>query len=132
MSKKKVYCAKLSIPIYSQEITFYISKSIINCAKALKKDHPDYNIEGIETCKGCVIKILDQGCTHFNILLEVVDGEDIIPLLAHECVHAAWRILDCVGVKLKANNHESLAYLVEYILEAGCTILKEYTRELKN
>lgn len=35
--------------------------------------------------------------------------------LAHETLHAAWRILDMVGVKVAADNHEALAYLVGWV-----------------
>lgn len=40
--------------------------------------------------------------------------------LAHECVHACWRLLDRHGVSVYEDNHEVMAYLmgnmVEYFL----------------
>lgn len=35
--------------------------------------------------------------------------------LAHEAVHAAWRILEIAGVWINVDNHEPLAYLVDYL-----------------
>lgn len=35
--------------------------------------------------------------------------------LVHECVHTAWHILDHVSIKLAADNHEALAYTVDWI-----------------
>lgn len=35
--------------------------------------------------------------------------------LTHECIHAAWRVLELVGVTVSVNNHEPLAYLAGWI-----------------
>lgn len=35
--------------------------------------------------------------------------------LNHECVHAAWRILELVGVKVSVDNQEPLAYLAGWL-----------------
>lgn len=35
--------------------------------------------------------------------------------LTHECIHAAWRILDLVGVKVSSKNHEPLAYIAGWL-----------------
>ena len=35
--------------------------------------------------------------------------------LVHECVHSAYHVLDHAGVKLTADNHEALAYTVDWI-----------------
>lgn len=45
--------------------------------------------------------------------------------LAHECVHCAYEILKTVGVKVEADNHEALAYLVSYIYRNVSRILRE-------
>lgn len=37
--------------------------------------------------------------------------------MAHEATHAAWRILDLVGTKVTSKNHESLAYLVGWVMD---------------
>lgn len=35
--------------------------------------------------------------------------------LTHECVHAAWRILELVGVRVSVGNQEPLAYLAGWL-----------------
>lgn len=35
--------------------------------------------------------------------------------LVHECVHSAFHILDHVGIRLSGDNHEALAYTVDWI-----------------
>ena len=37
--------------------------------------------------------------------------------LVHESLHSAQRILNLLNIKVKANNHESLAYLQDYIFD---------------
>lgn len=38
-------------------------------------------------------------------------------IVAHECLHAAWRVFDMLGVKADKDNHEHLAYLMEWMIE---------------
>lgn len=40
-----------------------------------------------------------------------------INTITHEVLHAAWRVLNHVGVKVDSGNHEALAYLVGYLAE---------------
>ncbi|OIX96229.1 hypothetical protein BFS14_01830 [Serratia fonticola] len=35
--------------------------------------------------------------------------------LTHECIHAAWRILELVGIKVSVDNQEPLAYLAGWL-----------------
>lgn len=44
--------------------------------------------------------------------------------LAHEALHAAWRVLDIVGVEASSDNHEALAYLTGHISEVVNTMYK--------
>lgn len=37
--------------------------------------------------------------------------------IAHESLHAAWRVLDILGITVTSDNHEALAYLSEYIFK---------------
>lgn len=36
-------------------------------------------------------------------------------LMTHECIHAAWRVCDLVGIQNTSDNHEALAYIAGYI-----------------
>ena len=37
-------------------------------------------------------------------------------VLAHEATHVSWHILDQMGVKLSADNHEAQTYLISWIM----------------
>lgn len=54
-----------------------------------------------------------DGQSHFIAYIPDSATESMI---AHEAVHLAMFILDWVGVKVDAENHEALAYLVEHIV----------------
>lgn len=36
-------------------------------------------------------------------------------VICHEVIHAAWRVLDIVGIKVSFSNHEALAYLADWM-----------------
>lgn len=46
-------------------------------------------------------------------------------LLTHECVHAAWRVLDIVGITVDSGNHEALAYLAGHISKLANNMFDE-------
>lgn len=35
--------------------------------------------------------------------------------VTHECIHAAWDVLDWAGIKVDRDNHEALAYVAGFI-----------------
>lgn len=47
----------------------------------------------------------------------VNDGKRRISTLAHECSHAAFRICDMHGVKVKPRNNETHAYLLSEMID---------------
>lgn len=49
--------------------------------------------------------------------------------LAHECVHAAWAVLNYAGVYAEHNNDEPLAYLVGHIFDK---VQKHHKKESAN
>ncbi|MGL5523753.1 MAG: hypothetical protein ACRDCY_07900 [Aeromonas veronii] len=38
-------------------------------------------------------------------------------IVAHECLHAAWNVLHIIGSSATKDNHEHLAYLMEWMIE---------------
>ena len=46
--------------------------------------------------------------------------------IAHECIHAAYTLLDEAGVQISASNNEPLAYLVSFLMEEVDKQLKKY------
>jgi hypothetical protein len=43
-----------------------------------------------------------------------------VPVLAHECIHAAWGILEACGVVVEYENQEPLTYLTHYLVGEVC------------
>lgn len=74
--------------------------------KALRGLKINYNV-GLEP--GCVV----SKDSFVGIFLKKNVKQGII---AHECIHAAWHILDSVDIKVTVNNHEVLAYLTEFLV----------------
>lgn len=50
----------------------------------------------------------------------------------HESIHAAWDVLDAVGVKVSRSNHEALAYLADYIGGFVFEWMDSYVEEMEN
>jgi hypothetical protein len=44
-------------------------------------------------------------------------------IIAHECMHAAYDILDLVGIPLRAENSEAITYLLETIIRKTLKVL---------
>lgn len=80
-------------------------------------------IAGFELARKMGFAMEDRQCAavwydYSDFSVSMVFSEDHLDnrnTLAHETLHAAWRVLDMVGVKLEADNHEALAYLVGWI-----------------
>jgi len=50
--------------------------------------------------------------------------------LTHECVHAAWRVLELVGVKVSVDNQEPLAYLAGWLSQQVNNFMVPHCEEL--
>ena len=53
-------------------------------------------------------------------------------VVAHEAVHAAWRILALAGVKFDEDNHEAFAYLVGYITNLVWLDIHRYNKLMES
>jgi len=104
---------RISVPIFDN-VEVYMSDEIMKdcppwrACRELKFDHDPNDHE--ET-SGYVL-----ASTNGDIFMGINAGEPL-KVIAHECVHAAWEILDFVGVKVNYKNHEMLAYLVDWLFE---------------
>lgn len=65
----------------------------------------------------CVEICLDDGTRVQCIWTRDESGPKLHSTLSHECIHAAYHTLDARGVKLDADNHEALTYLVELLIK---------------
>lgn len=58
------------------------------------------------------------------VFINTFQSKDIGEYIAHESVHLAYEILNKCGVIVDAGNHESLAYLTEFLYSNIVKILK--------
>lgn len=109
MSKKKKYqhIVDYTVPLYG--VTLVVATDIEEAS------HLGVDIDPNHGASVCI-------ATHINGTKEVVAvfrpdhmGNDTV---AHEATHAAWRILDLVGITVDSDNHEALAYLVGWCAHA--------------
>ncbi len=91
---------KIYIEIYDTELIVYVDRNKFRRKSKVK----DNNFVGytIDSDEG-ILMYLPESYNEF--------------VLAHECIHASWYILDNRGIELDWDNHESLTYLVEYLMK---------------
>lgn len=104
-----------NMPIYNVQVQIHPTR------KSLEKYCK--NATGDDTWGACVCTATAEDGSPF-FTLSFRDHTYMRPeVIAHECVHLAWRILQTTGVKVSANNHEQLAYMVGYFVD----IVTDYT-----
>lgn len=108
MAKKLKRIARLRVPLYGVEVIICPTKQDAEkemWAGVLSSNFMAQVTTGVDNktgveCVAIIFRSLDDYCTE---------------TLAHECVHAAWRVLELVGVKSDVDNQEPLAYLTGWI-----------------
>lgn len=106
------YIKKLHISVYGWDVYFFTDR-----AKSLKWLKA---LEGIrsETLEAWRDECSAGVCSTYAEKLAVYIGifTDRPNTVAHECTHAAVHLLGGVGIPVKTNNHEALAYLVGHLV----------------
>lgn len=108
MAKKPKRIARMRVPLYGVEVIICPTKQ--DAEKEMWSGVLSDNFmaqvtigaddkTGVE-CVAIIFRSLEDYCTE---------------TLTHECVHAAWRVLQLVGVKSDVDNQEPLAYLTGWI-----------------
>ena len=104
----------VQIPLYHQVITAASdAESLVEYVKT-EFDNPEVTnfVEEFTTCNaGGFFQLEYDGQMIFLMYAPE------LAIVCHESIHAAWSILDMVGVKVKAKNHEALAYLAGHIFK---------------
>lgn len=108
MAKKPKRIARLRVPLYGVEVIVFPTKQAAEkemWVGALSDNFMAQVTTGVDDktnveCVAIIFRSLDDYCTE---------------TLTHECVHAAWRVLELVGVKVAVDNQEPLAYLTGWI-----------------
>lgn len=102
MSKKKYkHIVEYSVPLYG--VNLVIATDIEEASRLGVDIDPNH---GASVC----IMTTTAGTSE---VLAIFRPDHMSPqVIAHEATHAAWRILDLVGITVDSDNHEALAYLV--------------------
>lgn len=108
MAKKLKRIARLRVPLYGVEIIVCPTKQDAEkemWVGVLSDNFMAQVTTGVDDKSGIeCVAIIFRSLDDYNT-----------ETLAHECVHAAWRTLELVGVKCGVDNQEPLAYLTGWI-----------------
>ena len=94
----------IHVPIYNRMVVVYIGDSILDTTKAVEKDY-SVNMEVCEFTTGYMEVITHKAKKKEHILI-VINKDSENRTVAHECLHAAYYILEDVGQDCPQNNHE--------------------------
>lgn len=102
----KVY--RLVVPMY--EVVVYLAFS----PEAIEKKFTVSDVcEG--RCAEVAVMTRDDG---YKMVYIVINNPDKMQnTITHECIHAAWRVLDLVGIEVDSDNHEALAYVAGWLAD---------------
>lgn len=101
------------LPIYDSHLfQVIISDNIEKINKILKQNRDSY----FASCWRHLYGIKNNRC--ITIVLNIKLKNNIINagIIAHECVHAKNMLFESIGYKVKINNDEAEAHLVEYLM----------------
>lgn len=117
---------KVKVDMFKQEIMVFCGRKDID--KWLEKNPVEDGEEmagQLSMCSGLAgVLFTEDGNGRWFIYLEEKD----LSTLSHESVHVAYMMLEMVGVEHDANNHESFAYLQEFIFSETADKLKIPTK----
>lgn len=116
MKKEKNYIARIQIPLYGSELFLY------NDRAKYTKDTKDAEVgESRTSAIGGTISHTDDKCTFW---VGIFDNS--IDCICHECFHVAVQLLHDRGIPISAENDETVAYLLSWLVK---TISKHLEKE---
>ena len=120
---------QIPLPIYRQVVKVYTGEVYKDIRAKIEKD---YDLEPFEydfqTASSLVVTNKEDKLIHFILVLP---KEVSYAILAHECLHCAWDILEHVNVEVTNSNHEALAYLVGHLMDHAIEIIDKYNGNTK-
>ena len=120
---------QIPLPIYRQVVKVYTGEVYKDIRAKIEKD---YDLEPFEydfqTASSLVVTNKEDKLIHFILVLP---KEVPYAILAHECLHCAWDILEHVNVEVTNSNHEALAYLVGHLMDHAIEIIDKYNGNTK-
>ncbi|MEQ5123434.1 hypothetical protein [Morganella morganii] len=98
---------ELKVPLYGVRVMVFSTKEAGD--KFLRYDRAATNYSAMVSVLQC-----SQGIDYIAITFRTID-DYCTETLTHECVHAAWRVLELVGINVSVDNQEPLAYLAGWL-----------------
>ncbi|AVF34278.1 hypothetical protein [Rahnella sikkimica] len=98
---------ELKVPLYGVRVMIFTTKAAGD--KFLGYESIDTNYSAMVSVLTCA-----KGIDYIAITFRTLD-DYCSETLTHECVHAAWRVLELVGIKVSVDNQEPLAYLAGWL-----------------
>lgn len=117
--KKGRKLVHLQVPLYDTSLVFFDKSARLE--KFFRKNNQEADLSQLPTGVAGSAARLSNGSSSIVVMYL---PEDDLQVLAHECVHAAWHVLDYAGVEVDYENHEALAYLVDHIFKEGYQYLQ--------
>jgi hypothetical protein len=112
---------RIHIPIYNQEVLLIVGQPYQAYNFMEETYNIKYSFKG-KAGEGMQIDNEENGITDFVLWLnEGYDTDTVV----HEVVHISWHLLDYIGIKLDADNHEAQAYLIEFLYNQIMNITAE-------
>lgn len=103
----------LIVPIYGCEVLVSFNANALS--KYLRDKHAVEQVISQANAGQASIYEHDSGYRFYSVF---VDRKNFAAgVLAHECVHCAWDILNDRGIMVDADNHEALTYLVGWLAD---------------
>lgn len=148
--KLQTHTFKITVPIYRTAVMFIVGESEIACEDELQEQweynnpmdpHVHANHQGKSYLgRASVVESDVKGTIAMRYIFLNLGGiieefgySDISQeanfTIAHECIHAAYFILDDMGIRVKASNHEALTYLVSYLHRECAKCLSEVLQD---
>ncbi|MBV6817519.1 hypothetical protein KWG64_06140 [Rahnella sp. PD12R] len=98
---------ELKVPLYGVRVMIFSTK--VAGDKFLGYESIDTNYSAMVSVLQC-----SKGIDYIAITFRTLE-DYCSETLTHECVHAAWRVLELVGIKVSVDNQEPLAYLAGWL-----------------
>jgi hypothetical protein len=127
MKKKSInsFFFHCDIPVWESQLIVVVGSNWKHTKKCWEKVYSDRCDIDFQKWFGDFEKMQAGMCYFDDLRLAALhlSNPDNHGILAHECIHLAWKILEWKGVQLTESNHEALAYLVDWIMNR---IIKEW------
>lgn len=113
----------INVPIYNHTVIVYIADTALDAAKEVNKD---YSVELKDDPSFIGRMVVLTGPKKQEHIVIMLANNSTNATIAHECLHAAYYIMDYIGQECPEDNHEVLAYLMSFLIKEIDKIKSKY------